>query len=422
MAAKTWDGGGANENWSTGGNWDLDTVPATTDSVTFDGTSTKNCTIDSLGTWSGGTFTVTSAYTGVITKSVAMTTAAFAINASGTATFTDSSGASMTVTSLTISSGTFTATSGTLNVTGGITVPATATFNGNGGTIALNGTGTQTINMSASLGGTGPNLFTVNKTAGALTFQNRSYSFGANPSTNVGTGSISFSTGSTGSATGTWSNTGAFTLAGTGILSGVTSLNVTEGSITIQGATTIPSNLNVTMTITSATARTFAGVGKTYGNFYRTGAGGGTLTITGSNTFAEFKDNDGSVAHSILFTAGTTQTVSSFVVDGSSGKLVTIGSPTAATHTLTTTGGAVSCTYLSISFSVVDASPTWTADVNSTDGGNNTNWIFAGAPTGHPTVKRVAGVPFAQHRVVGKSPLRMWKHRTTDRRVKRMVA
>lgn len=35
-ATKTWDGGGANANWTTGGNWDADTAPAALDTLVFD--------------------------------------------------------------------------------------------------------------------------------------------------------------------------------------------------------------------------------------------------------------------------------------------------------------------------------------------------------------------------------------------------
>ena len=35
--------------------------------MTFNGTSTKDCTIDNVGTWSQGTFTIASGYTGTIT-------------------------------------------------------------------------------------------------------------------------------------------------------------------------------------------------------------------------------------------------------------------------------------------------------------------------------------------------------------------
>ena len=52
---------------------------------------------------------------------------------------------------------------------------------------------------------------------------------------------------------------------------------------------------------------TFAGAGATYNNIYFSrGASTGSITITGSNTFNDFKD-DGTAAHSITFTAFTTQ-------------------------------------------------------------------------------------------------------------------
>ena len=38
-ANKTWDGGGANDNWLTGANWDLDTAPASNDVLFFGGSA-----------------------------------------------------------------------------------------------------------------------------------------------------------------------------------------------------------------------------------------------------------------------------------------------------------------------------------------------------------------------------------------------
>jgi hypothetical protein len=43
---RTWDGGGTTNNWSEAANWSGNLAPATTELVTFDGTSTKYCTID----------------------------------------------------------------------------------------------------------------------------------------------------------------------------------------------------------------------------------------------------------------------------------------------------------------------------------------------------------------------------------------
>ncbi|MFP4520616.1 MAG: FG-GAP-like repeat-containing protein [Fibrobacterota bacterium] len=43
---KVWDGGGADNYWSTAANWDGDAAPSSSDSVVFDATSTKNCILD----------------------------------------------------------------------------------------------------------------------------------------------------------------------------------------------------------------------------------------------------------------------------------------------------------------------------------------------------------------------------------------
>jgi hypothetical protein len=43
---KIWNGVGANNNWTTVANWFGGVIPVTGDDVIFDGTSTKNCTLD----------------------------------------------------------------------------------------------------------------------------------------------------------------------------------------------------------------------------------------------------------------------------------------------------------------------------------------------------------------------------------------
>ena len=59
--------------------------------------------------------------------------------------------------------------------------------------------------------------------------------------------------------------------------------------------------------------------------------------------------------------------------------MVTLNSSTPGTQsTLTKTGGGqiIGIDYLSISDSAATPSNTWYAGVNSTNGGNNTGWIF----------------------------------------------
>lgn len=65
-ATITWDGGGADNNWSTAENWSTDTVPTATDVVIFNGTTTTESIVDD---GFGGTvvgFEVEPGYTGTI--------------------------------------------------------------------------------------------------------------------------------------------------------------------------------------------------------------------------------------------------------------------------------------------------------------------------------------------------------------------
>src|SRR5688572_21767153 len=70
-ATRTWDGGGATNNWSEAANWSDNTAPVSGDIAVFNGTSTKNATIDTA-------FTITeldinAGYTGTITQSSNLT-------------------------------------------------------------------------------------------------------------------------------------------------------------------------------------------------------------------------------------------------------------------------------------------------------------------------------------------------------------
>jgi hypothetical protein len=132
----------------------------------------------------------------------------------------------------------------------------------------------------------------------------------------------------------------------------------------------------IVLSNTTTTARTFSGNGKTYNNLVIGGSTGTSqLTITGSNTFNTISSTK-TVAHTILFTAGTTTTVADFTVDGTAGNVVTLGSTTASQATLTKTGGStITVDYASISNLNATPSSTWYA-TNSTNGGNNTGWTI----------------------------------------------
>lgn len=135
----------------------------------------------------------------------------------------------------------------------------------------------------------------------------------------------------------------------------------------------------IKLTDSSATTKQFNGGGLTYYNIWLTGTGTGTFNFTGSNTFNDLKCD--TPPHSILFTAGTTTTVSSFTVSGTAGNLMTIGSITSSNHTIAKAGeGTSESDYLSISRSTATPANTWYAGSNSTNGGNNSGWTFTAAP------------------------------------------
>lgn len=166
-------------------------------------------------------------------------------------------------------------------------------------------------------------------------------------------------------------NGGTLLIAGTGFTNTSTNFTTTAGTGT------------GTISLTLATAKTFAGDGSTFNCALNQG-GAGALTITGANTFNNITNTYAATgATSILFTTGTTSTFNDWNASGQAGRLLTIGSVTAASHTLSKSTGTVSADYLSISRSTATGGATWYAGANSTNGGNNTGWIFTGPPSGN---------------------------------------
>ena len=148
------------------------------------------------------------------------------------------------------------------------------------------------------------------------------------------------------------------------------------------GFTTTAGTGTGTISLTSGSAKTFNGAGSTF-NCTLNQAGAGALTVTGSNTFSNITNTRKSAsAASILFTAGTTNTFADWNASGESTRLLTIGSVTAASHTLSKASGTVSADFLSVSQSTATGGAGWYAGANSTDGGNNTGWVFTAPPSG----------------------------------------
>ncbi|HQU81863.1 MAG TPA: hypothetical protein PKY59_01985, partial [Pyrinomonadaceae bacterium] len=132
----TWDGGGADNNWSTAANWSGDVVPTNADRVFFNATSTKNATIDVPVTvdW----LIEAAGYTGTITQAdgQTMNLTQFEIDAG---TF-QGGAADANFDQVYIYGGTFNAPSGTLTARIFNNQDPTAPigiFNANGGTVKI---------------------------------------------------------------------------------------------------------------------------------------------------------------------------------------------------------------------------------------------------------------------------------------------
>jgi hypothetical protein len=248
------------------------------------------------------------------------------------------------------------------------------------GRIIFSGQTTQTI-TSASKTFTQP--LTIDAVSGSVTLQD------AFATSAVSTTAILLTSGTfdANEYNVTLSSTGATGVSISGTLT--RTLAIGSGTWTIAGTTgwvaTAATNLTVTgsgtISLTSASAKTFAGGSFSYSGITLNQGGAGDLTITGSNTFGNITNTIQPAT--VLFTAGTTSTFSNFSLSGTAGNLITIGSVTAASHTLSKASGTVSGDYLSISRSTATGGALWYAGANSTNGGNNTGWIFTAPPSGY---------------------------------------
>jgi hypothetical protein len=149
----------------------------------------------------------------------------------------------------------------------------------------------------------------------------------------------------------------------------------TWNNATPTGFTTTAGTGTGTISLTAVGGKTFTGGGSTYNCTLNLG-GAGACSIIDSNTFNNITNTVQPT--SVLFTAGTTNTFNSFSLSGTSGNLVTIGSVTAASHTLSKASGTVSVSFCSISYSNATGGATWSASLGNgnVDAGNNTGWSF----------------------------------------------
>jgi hypothetical protein len=161
---------------------------------------------------------------------------------------------------------------------------------------------------------------------------------------------------------GTWTLTGNNTSSGFGAVwrsANNSSTVINAGSSTLK------------FTDATATAKQVFGNSSTvtFNILWFNNSGSGALQFANNFAFNELRMDSNT---SVQFTAGVTYTAASWTF----GSGVTIGSSTAANHTLAKSGGGrVQVNGASISRSTATPANTFYA-ANSTDGGNNSGWIF----------------------------------------------
>lgn len=242
----------------------------------------------------------------------------------------------------------------------------------------INGTGT-------TLTGTGVMTFAGR---GSQTITSAGKTFGQSFLINTPSGSVTLQDAFTGSNTGI--NTinlfaGTFDANGYnvtlptfgGIVTASRTAAIGSGTWTLNGSGTqvwnfgTSTNLTVTGTgtisLTSASAKTFAGGGiQTYPTINQGGTG--TLTVTGSNKFADITNT---AIGRVQFTGGTTNEFTAFNLNGVSGNLLQLGS--------TNTTQAIL------------KAPSWNVGANSTDGGNNTGLSFTAGTVDYLSISYING-------------------------------
>jgi hypothetical protein len=344
----------------TGNAWGTTNVPGLTTTgaqvvnITSTGSTTINVNSGALSeansisfNFTGGTYALNFLDTTIFSaRNVDFTGYAGTWNATSTAIIYGnlklSTGITLTASASAMSFG---ATSGTQQITTNTkTIDFPLTFNGVGGTFQLQDALTMGSTRTATL------------TNGTLDLFGKTLTVGTAFTTATGTKNLTFNGGTLVCPT-----------AATTAFNNAVPTNFTTTAGTGTG----------TISMTAATAKTFVGGGSTFNCTLNQG-GAGALTITGSNTFNNITNTVQPA--SVLFTAGTTNTFSNFSLSGTAGNLITIGSVTAASHTLSKASGTVSSDYLSISRSTATGGASWYAGANSTNGGNNSGWVFTAPP------------------------------------------
>ena len=324
MATRYWVGGTGNWDGSDTSHWSATSggsggasAPGYTDDVVFDGNS------------GGGTVTRSG---GATTKS--LTTTGFSGTIQSDALYVNGS--------VIIGSGTTITTQIGINGTGNLS----GTFNT---TLTIGSSAVVTLTGNLVCSGT----FIVANTS---TFNAGSYNVSAQSFAGYDTCTVNM-----GSGTWTLSGTGSWPWAWYG------------GTLNKQTAS---------MVFSGDGSRTMRGGGKAYPSLTVQGSTAGqAFNIEGNNTFDALNSSI-AVAHSIRFFPGSSQTIKAMSNVASAGNLQTLTISSGVTPATLTYSGSdrIGLDYLSISYITATPANSFYAGTHSTNGGNNSGWLFTDPP------------------------------------------
>lgn len=257
---------------------------------------------------------------------------------------------------------------------GGFVYPSSAQTLANFGFITFSAT-SGSYSVSSSTGGLGSLNFTG--VGGSWTLNGSNFDVN-NISHTGGTITIG-NNGSVGSLSSTGSNVRAIDLGSYSITfknsaSYTDPVTFSGSNLTLTGGTS-----TLTFETGSSAIKTFTGGGKTFNNItIPSGASssGNRIIFAGSNTFNTF-----TIANQnwVKFTAGTTQTITSFVMSGGSAGSESVIASTSGGSQFTLSSTSSSVEYADVSDSLVIGTAKWVA-TNSVNSGNNNGWHFNTTP------------------------------------------
>jgi hypothetical protein len=422
-ATRTWDGGGATDNWSDDENWDNDTAPGNNDDVVFDALS-KSSVVDAGFGGTVQSISIQTLYDGSVFLERSLTVTGNIFLGDNDSSI-DANGNDITVGgTLAVNSGFLGAPSGTLTIGNDFTLGSSAFFSDNGGTIHFNGN-TEAV---LSCGDHTFNLITFDKT-GASAFIN----VGTNCSLPLGNDpTLTFNSSNTNTISGTISGTGDLTFVNTNLATGTstqftgfdggtltlrsltaagtdatqfdnftdlvvetltTSTSMVDfstfDSLTVTGALTIGNAFSAPPSMTLDGTLTLSGSGSIEPNSSTTTIADSTsfLNTTASNSWTFFNLTADLPGKTLTFQDGKRIVIENdLVLTGSSGNLLFLDSTDGGSEWEIDAQDGRTLEYLSVEDSNnVNATEMSGTGLEQGDGENNTNWDFGGAPSPSPT-------------------------------------